>query len=790
MMNKLKKNLKIYKKNMNERLSYKIYYNAPIYEKLIYIESNHGKDLSSNILRIIEELSSKKYKDYKIVVYSDKKSESKIKALKNKYKLNFHIITRPHISIMAMEHAKYIITDHTLRNGYTKRDGQIIIKTLNGNPLKHIGKDFKKEGHKIASLQHTMMNSDYLIFQSDYAKSKFLNSYMIEKIYPGKIIMEGMPRNSIFFDDKKRESIKSKLKLENHQIFAYMPTYREKNSTEPKTCLMEILSKLDKELEGNQTLFLKLHSKDTRKVKFKKLKHIKPFPKSYDIYEVLNITDCLITDYSGVMFDYLNTKRKIILFNYDEEEYAEFRGTYIPLNELPFPKVKNIEDLIGELNSSKEYDDEELIDRFCTYDKPNAAECLCKHIFTDEKVCKEEMIENTKKNVLIFTGVIWKNGVTSSLLSLLNNINREENNYFITYYQWDKQFKKNHEEIFKKFNEEIEFFPLIREIKPKYAEKDAWNKFLKGEDGNIDTVKKMFKREFKKYYGEDVFQEVINFDGYGAKNQLLYNSTNAITSIWVHSNMIREIQTRGNQNCNSLKEAYSNYDNVVVVSPELIEPTSKINQKKDNIKVVHNLCNHEDIKERGEKEIEINKNSIVTTSNPAGIEGVLNSKGKKFITIGRFSPEKGHERLLNAFDAFCDHYPDTQLIIIGGHGPLYNKTMNWKNNLKHWKNVTIIQSIDNPLPILKRCDLFILSSFYEGWPMVTMEADALKVPIIQTDIKGAQMLRDYDGHIVENSEEGLLKGMHDFMDGKVCAMNIDFEEYNKKAVEEFYSIFG
>ena len=74
----------------------------------------------------------------------------------------------------------------------------------------------------------------------------------------------------------------------------------------------------------------------------------------------------------------------------------------------------------------------------------------------------------------------------------------------------------------------------------------------------------MFKREFKKYYGEDVFQEVINFDGYGAKNQLLYNSTNAITSIWVHSNMIREIQTRGNQNCNSLKEAYSNYDNVYV----------------------------------------------------------------------------------------------------------------------------------------------------------------------------------------------------------------------------------
>ena len=42
----------------------------------------------------------------------------------------------------------------------------------------------------------------------------------------------------------------------------------------------------------------------------------------------------------------------------------------------------------------------------------------------------------------------------------------------------------------------------------------------------------------------------------------------------------------------------------------------------------------------------------------------------------------------------------------------------------------------------------------------------------------------------ENSEEGLLKGMHDFMEGKVRVMNIDFEKYNQSAVEEFHSIFG
>ena len=72
--------------------------------------------------------------------------------------------------------------------------------------------------------------------------------------------------------------------------------------------------------------------------------------------------------------------------------------------------------------------------------------------------------------------------------------------------------------------------------------------------------------------------------------------------------------------------------------------------------------------------------------------------------------------------------------------------------------------------------------------MVIMEAEALEVPVIATDICGMQMLREYNGHIVENSEEGILQGMQDYMDGKVHVMGVDFEEYNKKALNEFYSI--
>jgi len=166
----------------------------------------------------------------------------------------------------------------------------------------------------------------------------------------------------------------------------------------------------------------------------------------------------------------------------------------------------------------------------------------------------------------------------------------------------------------------------------------------------------------------------------------------------------------------------------------------------------------------------------------------LNSPGKKFITIGRFSPEKGHARLIKAFDQFCQDYPDTQLIIIGGHGRTV-ETKQLVESCKYGENITLIKNMFNPMPILDRCDLFVVSSFYEGWPMVIMEADTLGVPIIATDISGTQWMKGYNGNIVDNSQEGILQGMHDFMQGNIHdSLGIDYEQYNKDAVNEFLEV--
>lgn len=775
-------------------LIYYNYYHKKIDENLVYVESRDGNDFTGNIFRIVEELSTGEYGNLKIFVYAKQDAQSKIKELQKNYNLKINEVSSNEITACKkLEIAKYIITDSGLRPRYVKRPGQIVLETWHGTPLKTMGIDNKAEEHRCANIQQVFFASDYLLYPNGYMKEKMLNAYMMEKIYPGTILLEGYPRNSVFFNEDEGKKLKNKLGFEDKQLFAYMPTFKglflNRKDKEQRDIVYNYLKEIDVKLTDNQVLLVKLHVYNQEKIDFTSFNHIQAFPQGYEIYDILNMTNCLITDYSSVFFDYANTKRKIIIFNYDEEEFLEDRGMYLSIHDLPFPKVQTVDDLINELNSPKNYDDDEFIKEFCTYDNLNACKKLCRHVFKSEKNCIEEKIENDNKNILIFAGGLKSNGMTSSMINVLNSIDKRKYNIFICYSSWDPFLNENHVEAFSRIPKGIEYCPLRMGINFTVLEHRKFISFLKDPNKKLsDDLIKMFKRELHRAFNGFRFDSIIHFNGYGIEETMLFSMSDSKKSIWVHNDMVQEIKSKGNQNLSVLKHVYKEYDNVVVVSPDLIRPTSQISGRTDNIRLVHNVNNTSEIKQKSLKDIEINDSCVVITNNGEGVEGVLNSPGKKFITIGRFSPEKGHKRLINAFNKYCEDFPDTQLIIIGGYGASEDETVNFAMQSKFADNITIIKSILNPMPILKQCDLFVVSSFYEGWPMVIMEADTFDIPVIATDINGTQWMKDYGGYIVENSEEGILKGMYDFSQGKVNPLGIDYEEYNKNAIEEFLKI--
>ena len=520
---------------------YNAYYNQKIDEHILYVESRNGFDFTGNMFRIVEELSTGKYGDFRIYVFAHSHIKPKIEEYKKNYNLKIHeVVDSPDRACEILHKAKYILTDSGIRYKYVKKPGQVFINTWHGTIIKLMGIDNSHERLTMGIIQRSLLFSDYLIFPSDYLQNRLLKSFMLEDIYPGKILLEGYPRNSVFLDDEKRDEFKRRFGLENHEIFIYMPTFKglvdDRKDEKQRNDVDIFLNEIDDNLKDNQILFAKLHPYNTQEIDFSRFNHIQPFPKGFETYDVVNMADCLITDYSSVFFDFAVTKRKTIIFNYDEEEYLADRGFYFPISDLPFPKVQSVADLIREMNSPKNYDDADLIEKYCQYERINAVEYICKTIFEGKDSCKSKTIENKKPNLLLYAGDFSNKDCVDSLNGFIEKIDHDRYNIFISFCPWMANIKENHEEIFESLPENIGFLPFSYNIMPTIKEKLKYNQLISKSNENEydDLLKRFFKRSFKLQYGDLEFESIISFDADDIDRLLVFD--NACDNFYICSN--------------------------------------------------------------------------------------------------------------------------------------------------------------------------------------------------------------------------------------------------------------
>ena len=411
------------------------------------------------------------------------------------------------------------------------------------------------------------------------------------------------------------------------------------------------------------------------------------------------------------------------------------------------------------------------------------------------KIIDSKSFDNGKENVLIFTGSLIKNGITASLKGLINNIDLDKRNYFLTFYR--KEVKKN-KYLLSEFPDKLKFILIEGEKILSKQEEKVLKEFYEEntiKEDTIPIIEKIYKREIQRIYPGLKFDYVIDFCGYNEEmiNLLMY--MDSIKIRYTHSNLKKEYETRQNIHIESLKLAYKNYDKVVAVREGMEDEINTHFEgiKPKEIKLVHNLNDIENTKRKANLPIEFQENTYSNIEKEK-LNEILNDENSiKFINIARFSKEKGLDRLINAFDKFCKQNKTDKkqyLIIIGGHGKIFEEICDMvkDNNLD---NIIIIKNIQNPLSILKKCNLYILSSYYEGLPMTIMESLILDIPTASVDIEGPRkFFKKGYVYLVEDSEEGLLKCMNDYVDGKITGLNkFNAEEFNNIALEEFEDIF-
>lgn len=108
-----------------------------------------------------------------------------------------------------------------------------------------------------------------------------------------------------------------------------------------------------------------------------------------EISDLYLISDICITDYSSVMFDFANTRKPLLFFTYDLDHYKDnLRGFYMNFeDEAPGPLLKDNETLIDSIKNietiNKSYQEkyDKFYDKFCSFEKGNAAKRIVEKLF-------------------------------------------------------------------------------------------------------------------------------------------------------------------------------------------------------------------------------------------------------------------------------------------------------------------------------------------------------------------------------------------------------------------------
>jgi GalNAc-alpha-(1->4)-GalNAc-alpha-(1->3)-diNAcBac-PP-undecaprenol alpha-1,4-N-acetyl-D-galactosaminyltransferase len=147
------------------------------------------------------------------------------------------------------------------------------------------------------------------------------------------------------------------------------------------------------------------------------------------------------------------------------------------------------------------------------------------------------------------------------------------------------------------------------------------------------------------------------------------------------------------------------------------------------------------------KKITKSDNIIVIPNHVNIINPVLTSKKKRIITVGRLSPEKGHQFLIEAFAKIDDKSWELSII---GDGIERVKLEKLAHDLNVANKITFYGQLKDFALQMSESEIFVLPSLSEGFPNALIEAMAFPLACISSDCIAGP--RD----IIENNVNGIL----------------------------------
>jgi len=209
---------------------------------------------------------------------------------------------------------------------------------------------------------------------------------------------------------------------------------------------------------------------------------------------------------------------------------------------------------------------------------------------------------------------------------------------------------------------------------------------------------------------------------------------------------------------------YNKFKHIIFVSEEGKQNFVKVFPKmKEKTNVCNNMINAEKIIKMSEEKIEEEKENRIT-----------------FLNVGRHDErQKKLSKLIEAAKILKEHDYDFKILLVGD-GPdskLYKEMIKEK---KLDKNISFLGRRENPYPYFNISDCVILTSDYEGYPVVFLESFVLNKPLITTKVSDYKEVENGYGYVTTKEVEDIYEKMKIFIEkGYKIEKEFDANRYNE-----------
>lgn len=167
-----------------------------------------------------------------------------------------------------------------------------------------------------------------------------------------------------------------------------------------------------------------------------------------------------------------------------------------------------------------------------------------------------------------------------------------------------------------------------------------------------------------------------------------------------------------------IRRMYNGCPNVVAVSKQVKDDlTTSFGVREQNIHVINNYVDRVGIRTKSEEAVD---------------DYVFSDDVKYIMNVGRFSDQKAQWKLLKAFSLYVRNSKENVRLVLMGQGEYVDNLKGLAENLGIEDKTTFLPFSINPYKYMRHASLFVLSSIFEGFPIVLAEVSSLRIPFVGT----------------------------------------------------------